>query len=305
MAAAAGAVSLSMLGCGGDEPAAGFCTGPATEALIDDMSGAGIGLTPPTCGTKGAWTAFSSLTMTTPTGQSGPLLGACGSLCGSFYSPLPSGFPGTDATVDAGLPPRAVCLAGRSNGQPHYMGAGATLELAFSSPAMMQPPAWRCDLSGFSTDPPPALIDASQYSGIRFWLWVSPDTADAMGSSFEVNLFDRNELLGGGVCDSTSMKSTACGSANADISGSVAATAQGAGPLLGADGSAMTALAPGWQQIEAPWSSFRTVAGWGGANETVVDPKTLAFIQFQVQQQAADGGEIPFDFCIYALSFYP
>ena len=36
--------------------AASLCTGPAAEALIDDMSGSSISLTPPSCGAKGAWT---------------------------------------------------------------------------------------------------------------------------------------------------------------------------------------------------------------------------------------------------------
>ena len=32
------------------------CSGPATEALIDDMTGSSMSFMPPPCGTKGAWT---------------------------------------------------------------------------------------------------------------------------------------------------------------------------------------------------------------------------------------------------------
>jgi hypothetical protein len=149
------------------------------------------------------------------------------------------------------------------------------------------------------------LIDASQYSGVQFWLWVSADTAAAVASSFEVSLVDKNQLRGGGKCDPTDTTSIhACAGATAGVSFSVAAAVQGTGPLFGTDGSELTTLVEGWQLVRAPWSSFISNPYYGGANESVVDPKTLAFAEFMVQQTRPSGSAIPFDFCIYGLTFY-
>jgi hypothetical protein len=311
---------------GGD--AGSFCTGPVTEALIDDMTGSSISFTPPPCATPGAWTVGSGAPgfLTTPAGDAA-VLENCGSLCGSLYSPLPSGFPGTVSAGDAGpavydaatydaasdsaeggdgapLGPQALCIAGQTSPEQFYA-AGMSLEFAFSGSVPDGGPSSPTEVSGFTTVPPPALIDASQYSGIQFWLWVSPDTATAVASSFEVQLFDENELPGGGKCDSSSTTAAACGAASADLSGSVASLSQGAGPLFDADGGVLTSLAGGWQLIQAPWSSFTPNTYYGGANENVVDPSTLAFLQFLVQQDSSSGPAISFDFCVYQVAFYP
>ena len=91
---------------------------------------------------------------------------------------------------------------------------------------------------------------------------------------------------------------------SAGISFSTAAASEGAGPLLGADGSELTSFAPGWQLLRTPWSSFVSNPYYGGGNEKSVDPTTLAFAVFVVQQDGAGGTAIPFDFCVYGLSFY-
>ena len=288
---------------------ASFCSGPATGALIDDMSGSSISLTPPACGTKGAWYPISSGTLTTPAGDPSTL-SSCGSLCQSLYSPMPAGSPGPTATGDDGGAPQAMCIAGQTSPEQYTVG-GLTLEFALSGAVPAGGPAWinsgGRDWGGsvFTTDPPPALIDASQYSGIQFWLWVSPDTAAAVASSFEVGLVDKNQLRGAGICDpNVTTGVDACAGGTAGVSFSVAAASLASGPLFGADGSELTTLIGGWQLVQAPWSSFLANPYYGGANEIMVDPKTLAFAQFMVQQTRPSGPAIPFDFCIYGLKFY-
>jgi hypothetical protein len=266
------------------EQAMSFCIDPAPQAVIDDMSGPSISLTPPSCGTKGAWnTAFYGGdpgplgTFTVPDGKGQ-----------SLYSPLPAGFPGPIATpLDGGaVGPRAVCVAGQT-GASLYNGAGTFLALADTG--------W----------PPRTLIDASEYGGIQFWLWVSPSTVAAVSPSFRVYVIDKNQLPLGGVCDRYSTGATACATAQASLAHSVTAEAKVAGPIFADDGSELTALSGGWQHVRAPWSSFLTNPWWGGANEAMVDPRTLAEVDFLVAKDSADGGAILFDFCIYQLSFLP
>ena len=268
--------------------AASLCTGPASGELIDDMSGSSISLRPPPCGTKGTWYAGSTGTLTIPTVDRWTASN-CGSDCQSLYSPLPAGFPG--ATPDAGVVPgaQAICVAGQT-GTSQYDGAGMQLVLAWSGPV--------------SDGPPPALIDASDYAGIQFWLWVSPDTAASVGSGLFVGLFDKNETPGGGVCDVNASGANACGEANAAISSSMAQS-HGSGRLFADDGSKLNALSGGWQHLWAPWTSFTTNPYYGGANEAKVDPRTLAVVVFWVEQDSTSGPALPFDFCIYQLSFLP
>jgi hypothetical protein len=300
-----------------------FCTGPASGAVIDDMSGPNISLQPPSCGSPGGWTAFSvgsggltSGVLTSPAGDPSVVYN-CGSLCQSLYSPLPAGFPGSTASLDAGAVDsgtadggasgmQAMCIAGQTGSQ-QYAWSGMTLTFAYSGtpPSRSGPTKVPSPSLGFTTDPPPALIDASKYSGIEFWLWASPDTASAMTAGFVVELIDRNQLPGGGVCDPNATSGTTpCSGASAGISFSAAAASQGTGGLLGADGGELTALAPGWQLVRAPWSSFLSNSYYGGANEQSVDPTTLAFAQFMVEQDGPNGTTIPFNFCVYGLSFY-
>jgi hypothetical protein len=202
-----------------------------------------------------------------------------------------------------------MCVAGEL-GSPLFVIAGMSLEFAFSSPVPDGGPVVISGPSGITTVPAPALIDASAYDGLQFWLWVSPATAAAVSSSLVVELVDRNQLLGGGVCDSDASLGTACGFAAADVYGSVAGLAQGAGALLGGgDGGVLTTLSGGWQLVQAPWLSFVSNPGSGGLNEAAVDPTTLAFLNIAVQQYPVPStgqgsGNISFDFCVYDLSFY-
>jgi hypothetical protein len=179
-----------------------------------------------------------------------------------------------------------MCVAGQT-GASLDEGAGMTLELADI--------AW----------PPRGLIDASEYGGIQFWLWVSPDTATSVSSSFLVQLIDKNQIPGGGVCNENANGITACAGAQAGNSGSAAAEYFAAGPLFADDGSGLTSLSGGWQHVRAPWSSFVPSPAWGGANEQTVDPRTLAVISFFIVRESPGGGAIPFDFCVYELSFLP
>jgi len=280
------------------------CRGSATGTLIDDMSGSSISLAPPACGTKGGWTAFSSGTLTTPAGVPATL-SSCGSLCQPLYSPLPASSPGPMVAGADGAAPQAMCVAGQTS-PVQYSAGGLTLEFALSGAVPAGGPAWTSGGgSGITTDPPPALIDASQYSGVEFWLWVSPDTVAEVASDFEVFLIDKNQLRGAGVCDPTDTSgSYACAGAVAAVSFSVAAGSQGSGPLFGDNGSELTGLVAGWQHVQAPWSSFLSNPYYGGANERVVDPRALAFAQFMVQQSRPSAPTIQFDYCIYGLKFY-
>ena len=276
-----------------DGPTTTLCSGPAAGALIDDMSGSSISLAPPSCASNGAWFVFTggddpsapgSLTVPTV-----PAAATCGSVCQSLYSPLPAAFPGLDgSTVDGGSSGlRAMCIAGHT-GARQYAWAAADLFFA----------------NGDTTAP--ASIDASGYGGMQFWLWVSPDTAASVSSSFSVGLYDKNGIPEGGVCDANSTGPTACASTSAAISGSVVATSGGgSGALLADDGSQLPSLSAGWQHVRAPWSSFLPNPWWGGANERMVDPRTLVEANFVVSQMVQGGAAISFDYCIYQVSFLP
>lgn len=297
-----------------------YCTGPASGALIDDMSGSSISLAPPPCASPGSWTVWSagpgSGGLTTPTGDTS-ILSNCGSLCQSLYSPLPASLPGNRVSLDGGAVDsgaadggasgmQAMCMAGQTS-PSQYSWSGMTLTFAYSGvePSGTGPRRISSPSLGSTTDPPPALIDASRYSGIELWLWASPDTAAAMTAGFAVELIDRKQLPGAGVCDPNATSgSSPCSGASAAVSFSTAAGSQGTGSLLDADGFELTALVPGWQLVRAPWSSFRSNPYYGGGNEKSVDPTTLAFVQFLVEQDAANGPAVPFDFCVYGLSFY-
>jgi hypothetical protein len=280
--------------------------------LIDDMSGSNISLAPPSCGSSGSWTVFSAAlagtrpgAFTLPAGEPS-VLSNCGSLCQSLYSQLPPGLPGPAATVDGGAAgTQALCVAGETGAQP-YSSNGITLTFAHAGTAASGAgPAMVSSRTGFTSDPPPALIDASQYTGIELWLWASPETVAEISSGFIVQLIDRNQLPGGGVCfPSFSTGPRSCWSAGAGIPFDTAKGPTRFGPLFGTDGIALTSLTAGWQLVRIPWSSFLTRPDFGGGNEDSVDPTTLAFARFAVAQNSATGSGLPFDFCVYGLRFY-
>jgi hypothetical protein len=259
--------------------------------------------------------------ITQPAGNAS-VLNICGSLCQSLYSPAPAGLPGT-ATADDGGPssadassaggdasePRAVCVAGQT-GATQYDLAGMALQFAFSGVVPDGGPELVNTPNGYMVSPPPALIDASQYAGIQFWLWVSPDTVAGVTSGFEACLYDKWNTPGAvatGGCDPSSQGATACGSACADIAQSTAALSQGAGALLDPDGGMPSTLSGGWQLVKAPWANFVLNPYYGGAIEPSVDPTSLTQLSIWVQQDLdPDAGMAPIaiDFCVYDVAFY-
>ena len=110
-------------------------------------------------------------------------------------------------------------------------------------------------LSAAGPMPLPALIDASGYAGIQFWLWVSPDTAESVGPNMRVALVDKNQTHGGGVCDSTSTGVAACGNAAAVVTSSLAQKLD-SGRLFADGGSVLNALSGGWQHVWASMEQF-------------------------------------------------
>lgn len=297
----------------GPGDAGAWCQGPATGALIDDMSGSNISLAPPSCGTRGNWTlewdpdADGGVPITNPaifgSKDAAKIAYHCGSLCENIYSPLPSGFPGTVAVADAGARgPMAMCIAGTT---PATLYEGAEMDLWFGHAGDMPDGGMYWDSVNEVLVPQVALIDASAYSGIQFWLWVSADTVTGMSAAFAVSLGDKNETAGCGVCDPNSSTETACGAASA--AAVIVGSDTTAGPLLNSDGVQLTSLSAGWQLVRVPWASFHLNQWWGGLNETAVDPKLLTYIVFRVQQGLdPDAGLVPvaFDYCVYQLSFY-
>jgi hypothetical protein len=162
----------------------------------------------------------------------------------------------------------------------------------------------------YTLAPPTALIDASQYSGIQFWLWVSPDTVAGLTSFFEVTLQDKWFTLGDvpdGGCDPYSSGPTACAFAAAAVANSAVAQSQATGALLGGDGGVLSTFSAGWQLVKAPWNNLWTIPAYGGAVESAVDPTALTTLRILVRQVLtpdAGAAPIPVDFCIYDLAFY-
>jgi hypothetical protein len=308
--------------------------------IIDDMTASTISFEPPSCGSKGTWFlgVAPAGTLTSPTGvtnwQSAET-GTCGSLCESnYYSPLPSGFPGAVTSADASpdgaadaaqeeaalgdvssgeaapgdaspadaAAPHAMCIAGVTD-VTQYANAGMLLEFAFTAPVQDGGPIGPASTTSPTSTPLPAMIDASQYTGIQFWLWVSPQTAAAVSDSILVDLFDMNSTDGFGICVPNA-GTTACGAGQAAISGSTAYTSQGAGVLLSSAGTPLTQLAGGWQLVKVPFANFVVNPFWGGANEVTVDPRTLTYLALFVAQDGSGTTPVTFDYCAYDISFY-
>jgi hypothetical protein len=205
---------------------------------------------------------------------------------------------------------QALCISGQTGPTQYYGAVDVTFEFGFAGAVPDGGPATISVGHGSTTSPPPALIDASQYHGIRFWLWVSPDTVSGVASSLEVCLADKFDTLGAvstGGCDPYSTGPTACGIACADVFLSTAYLSQGAGELHAGDGGLLTTLSSGWQLVEAPWSAFLLNPHYGGAIETAIDPTSLTFLAIGLQPDLPpDGGlaPIPFDLCAYDVTFY-
>jgi hypothetical protein len=256
-----------------------ICSGPATEATIDDMTAATITFTPPPCATKGEWVTIAD-GYADGTGTITP------STTEAFtYSALPDP-AGLPAGVVAVSSPKAACVKGSTN-TTQYEGALMDVYLGHSTPAS----------DGTSS---PALIDASAYTGIQFWLWASASTASALSASFNPQLFDKNETLIFGICDGLQGQS-GCGGGRAAVSGSAIAAALYAGALK-APGGDNAAISAGWQLIQVPFANFAINPYFGIGNETAVDPTMLTFVRFEVSNAAA--ASVPFDYCVYDVAFY-
>jgi hypothetical protein len=295
-----------------------------TEALIDDMTGPNISFVPPPCATKGNWTVGVNPPgfLTTPAGDPN-VLGNCGNLCQSIYSPLPSGFPGPGADFDAGTAGsdasvgdggaagrQAVCIAGQTSASQYVGIAGMAVSFGYSGPVPDGGPISTSVGNWYTTAPLAALVDASQYSGIQFWLWVSPDTVAATTSFLEVGFMDKWFTLGAvpdGGCDPYASGPSACTLSAAAIANSPVALSQTTGPVLDGDGGVLGSYSPGWQLVKVPWTSALSNPYYGGAVESAVDPTALAIVEIFLQQVLAvnaGGTSIPFDFCVYDLAFY-
>ena len=259
-----------------------ICSGPATEATIDDMTAATatITFTPPPCATKGEWVTYAD-GYADGTGTITP------STTEAFtYSALPdpAGLPTGVVTVSD---PRAACVKGSTN-TTQYEGALMDVYLGHSTPAS----------DGTSS---PALIDASAYTGVQFWLWASASTAAALSDSFNPQLFDKNETLIFGICDGMLSGQFGCGGGRAAVSGSAIAATLYAGALK-TPGGVNATISAGWQLIQVPFSSFAINPYDGIGNEAAVDPTMLTFLRFEVSNAAA--ASVAFDYCVYDVSFY-
>jgi hypothetical protein len=257
-----------------------ICSGPATEATIDDMTAATITFTPPPCATKGEWVTYAD-GYADGTGTITP------STTEAFtYSavPDPAGLP---AGVVAVSGPKAACVKGSTN-TTQYEGAVMDVYLGHSTPAS----------DGTSS---PALIDASAYTGVQFWLWASASTASALSDNFSPQLFDKNETLIFGICDGTLSGQFGCDGGRAAVSGSPSA-ATFYGGALKTPGGANATISAGWQLIQVPFANFAINPYNGIGNETAVDPTMLTFIRFEVSNAVA--ASVPFDYCVYDVAFY-
>ncbi len=256
-----------------------ICRGAATEATIDDMTASTITFAPPSCATKGEWYTYAEGAGTiTPADTAAFVYSAL---------PDPTGLP---AGVTAG--PMAACAMG-STDAVQYDHDDLGVQLANSTLAD----------GGTSA---PALIDASAYAGVQFWLWTSASTASAISANFSVALGDQKETEIFGICNPNAPPSVpmqlGCGPAGAAVSGSAIATVIPTdGTLKGADGGDATIVA-GWQLIQIPFVSFGINPYYGGGNETAVDPTVLSNLNFSIVNSAA--AAVAFDFCVYDVAFY-
>lgn len=271
----------------GSDASSGPCVGSATSsnAVIDNMSASTITFVPPTCAMKGSWFTFvdDSGTVTPPQGSM------------FMYMSRPAGFPGAASgdggSGDAGGP-EAACIMGQT-ASTQYAVAGMGVQLG-----SVNPPAD----GGASTS---ALINASTFNGVEFWLYV-PDatTATNLTQQLIIQFFDKQEDPTAGVCDPAGTAGTACGAAGAAATGSAVASTNGAGPLSIGDAGA-TAFVAGWQLVQVPWASLLVNTYFGGTNETSVDNTTLTKLQFQVQTTAGDASAgISYNFCVAQVQFY-
>ncbi|MBV9948058.1 MAG: hypothetical protein JOZ69_14480 [Myxococcales bacterium] len=325
---------------GGD---GGLFTSPCTASaagisLIDDGSGPGTALsysppfTPAGCGTVGTWSSFATNSGTI---QPSPftfsplppgLPAEAGA--GAFDATMP-GTPGDTGEGGARVP-MAACMTG-ATGIAQYSTSGlgvnlvqqrakpaardaATLDAESSEASSLDADSSDADaidatspdeasLDGGSSDGPapvasatplPATLDASSHTGIQFWAWGGSEIAS---TSVYAVLRDINQTFGFGPAGTPTATGTLC---NGGTDGS------GTGPTACGGDRAGRTIVPGWQLITIPFTSFLPISTYSSGNgEAKVDPSTLTRFELQVQLSAAgaDAG-VPYDLCIYGLSFY-
>jgi hypothetical protein len=236
--------------------------------LVDNetaSTGTGISLNPPagTVAVRGSWFEYTAAGGTIGNPPNAPTATSPG----FTYSPMPAGIPadaGVTTSGDGGSP-NAACITGATGTAPY-----STEGMGFNLAVNPNPDG------GAGTAYP---INASCQTGIQFWAWGG---GDAGTQTVIVQLPDKNETAGLGVCSPTGPGATACGGAINTIT-----------------------LTAGWQLVKIPFAMFADNPGYGGGNETMLDPTSLTQVQWQVQLNNPDGGaQVPFDFCVYDVAFY-
>jgi glucuronoarabinoxylan endo-1,4-beta-xylanase len=309
------------------------CTASAAGITLIDNGSAGMGttisfsppFTPAGCGAVGSWGNFA-----TNSGTIAPEP--------FVFSPLPPGIPAdagastNDATV-APTGPQAACMTGVT-GLPQYSTSG----IGFNFVQQTAPAApdgggdidggaieggdidgaanEGGDIDGGATEggdieggaidggeagpppPPPssgpATLDASSHTGIQFWAWGGSEIAT---QNILVVLRDINQTFGFGPPGTKTATGMLCNGGSDGV---------GNGPTACGGDRTSQSLVPGWQLVSIPFKSFVPISGYSSGNgETTLDPSTLTRFELQVQLSAAmaDAG-VPYDLCIYGLSFY-
>jgi len=242
--------------------AAGGCTITATQSLIDDMNaatGTSIAFSPPACAWSGGWYDWADTGGVianppgAPTNPAPPMT----------FSPLPSGFP-AEAGNGGDSEPKAACIIG-ATGRAADITAGMGLYF------------------GIAQEPdggngPQLQVNASSYTGIQFWTWGG---SDAGLQAVSVDIADKNETAGFGVCDPTDGGATACSGATETIT-----------------------IGQGWQLVQAPFALLKDNVYYGGGNEMMLDPSSLTHINWSVHLGADGGAPMAFNFCVYDVAFF-
>ena len=293
---------------GGDAGDGGFqisCTATATgtsQALIDNQSaptGTRIAFSPtfmPTiCGMVGTWYDYNS--------GSGATMGTIGpsdSMGRYVFSALPPGLP-ADAGVpmtDSGATERGAEDSADGGADGSATSAKGACVNGVTGSALYNTSGLGFNFTrvpgtdgGVGGSPIQAPVNASSYTGIQFWVWGA---ADGGTQSVFLSLADINETQGFGspgtptrtgfLCDPANAGATACGATRASVT-----------------------FGAGWTLEQVAFRSLNPIPGYGSSNESssMVDPSTLTWLQWQIQQVVDDAGAgVPFNFCIYGLSFY-
>jgi glucuronoarabinoxylan endo-1,4-beta-xylanase len=189
-----------------------------------------------------------------------------------------------DAGGAAPTGPQAVCLSG-ATGVTQYSTSGVGFNLVQQTAVAD---------GGLGSTPLPATLDASSHAGIQFWAWGGSEIA---AQSVFVVLRDINQTSGFGPAGTPTATGQLCNGGTDGV---------GSGPTAcGGDRVSQTIMS-GWQLVRIPFTSFVPISGYSSGNgETVLDPSTLTRFELQVQEASATAeAGVPYDLCIFGLSFY-